>query len=873
MAEIGLGRDVKFSDGSSWNVNTKLDTDNGSLSTKVYDETGKIVASGTPDEVISTLTRLQNIVTTDASKKNLDGVITVVKEEVTAQNEKYLTLDKSKYPSNTNSPENLSKTTNPTSNNLPEDDAKLDSTSSKKSDTTSKNASTKSPNKRQFNPLSQFSSSTYKISFYSITPDALETFNQQGKWDISQMLLLVQSGGINNAGSIPRADGFELDFFIDNLEIETLTNAKETGIASNSFTFKFQVYEPYGMTFPTKLILNQKKIQQLGGTGKDIKTQVEALQGHYLLTLRFYGYDENGKLLTATNFKGSTDNADQQAVFERSFPVMIQKFHFKIDGKTTVYDITAKSVAEQVAFGSKRSEINTSFNVVGSTVAEVIGGLGTTTTGLLDKFNQEQEEFVKTNKQAVADIYEVVYEDNSKIKDALIVDQDLNKNRAPVVFVTKANEVNERTANNAKSTIVKQQRTMPIGAGTTILQAIDLIITQSSYVTDALTFKDKEIAQTVQDGEKIYDENANPKTISWYIIAPQVTALKKYDHIRNDFAYRITYVIKQYDIPYVRSTSIEYTPKYPGPHKIYNYWYTGKNSEVLAYEQSYDLLYFNAAALSSEAPNTNAVKSTVPVVPKAAQGAPSVSVASGAFESANTVKTFLYSPKDQLHAKIKILGDPDFLMPSVSGTIGQIMQKWYGEDYTINPNSGQVFIELIFNQVEDYVDGLLKPNKKIDFWDFKDNVELATLTTGMVYMVTKVTSRFSRGMFTQDLKTILPNFDDLRTPGLESNTDGADKTEGRPSNSASTATVVPMTPGDIRKFENANMQQPGRTSTTGTTTQTNTQQPTTTNNLVGGKKLPAFTPLDDQVIIAGPNSPTAGAGRGVVNPATVNANQ
>ena len=57
-----------------------------------------------------------------------------------------------------------------------------------------------------------------------------------------------------------------------------------------------------------------------------------------------------------------------------------------------------KSVSEQVALGSKRSEINTSFNVVGATVGEVIGGLGKTTNGLLDKFNQQQEEFVKTKK-------------------------------------------------------------------------------------------------------------------------------------------------------------------------------------------------------------------------------------------------------------------------------------------------------------------------------------------------------------------------------------------------------------------------------------------------------------------------------------------
>jgi hypothetical protein len=849
MAEIGIGRDAKLSDGNSFHIQTTLNTDDGSLSTIVYDNNGKTVTSGKPDEVIAYLNKLKTFVKTDTERSDVDVIKTIVQEEVTSQNEKYATLDKSKYASDNKKEETLSKTIAPTSTDaLPNDDKDKPPPATTKA-TTKATTTASAPNKRQYNPLSQFSSSTYKISLYSITPNTLEEFTKTGKWNLSQMLLLVQSGGISDTGSVKRADGFELDFFIDNLEIDTLTNAKETGIAANSFTFKFQIFEPYGMTFPTKLIANQVKIQQLGGTGKTIKSQVEALQGHYLIMLRFYGYDENGKLLTSSNFKGSGNNTDEQAVFERSFPVMIQKFHFKIDGKTTVYDITAKSVSEQVAMGSKRGEINTSFNVVGSTVSEVIGGLGNTTNGLLDKFNQEQQEFVKTKKQEVADIYEVIYEDNSKIKDATLVDQDLNTARAPVVKVDKAGEVNVRTSSNAKSTIVKNQRTMPIGAGTTILQAIDLIITQSSYVTDALTFKDKEQTQPVNEDENIYDENSNPNTISWYIIAPQVTPLKKYDSIRNDFAYRITYVIKKYEIPYVRSTSIKYVPKYPGPHKIYNYWYTGKNAEVLSYEQSYDLLYFNASALSSEATNPNALKSTVPVVPKAAQDAPSVSVASGAFESANTIRTFLYSPKDQLHAKIKILGDPDFLMPSSSGTIGQIMQKWYGEDFTINPNSGQVFMEIIFNQVEDYVNGLLTPNGKIDFWDFKDNSEFQKLTTGMVYMVTRVTSRFSRGVFTQDLKTIIPNFNDLQTPGVENSANkGADTNSGRAGSNATPATSVPVMQADVRRIDNATVT-PAVTGRQENNNNSNTGQTNnTTSNQIQPEKKVTFTPNDDQVL-------------------------
>ena len=123
MAEIGIGRDAKLSDGNSFHIQTTLNTDDGSLSTIVYDNNGKTVTSGKPDEVIAYLNKLKTFVKTDTERSDVDVIKTIVQEEVTSQNEKYATLDKSKYASDNKKEETLSKTIAPTSTDaLPNDD-------------------------------------------------------------------------------------------------------------------------------------------------------------------------------------------------------------------------------------------------------------------------------------------------------------------------------------------------------------------------------------------------------------------------------------------------------------------------------------------------------------------------------------------------------------------------------------------------------------------------------------------------------------------------------------------------------------------------------------------------------------------------------
>jgi hypothetical protein len=629
-----------------------------------------------------------------------------------------------------------------------------------KAESIPENSTSSKPNKRQYNPLSKFSSVTYKISLYALTPDAYNNFFTQGKWITKDLELILQSGGVTAGVDSARNKFFNLDMYIDNLEIITKTNSKETAVAGNQSDLKFQIFEPYGMTFPSKLVAAQVDLQQRARISRQLNSEIEAMNTPFLLVVRFYGYDANGSLVTQPIDSGASNSftkTDTTAAFERAFPVLITKLTFKLENKTTVYDVTCKLLNEQIAYGLKRGITKTGITVTADTVENALGGTDNSKNGLLDKFNAQQLALVTAKKQAVADEYKIVFQKDSNIGDALIVDKDFYvKTFAPTVSVTNANQVNLRTAQLKGQTVDKGKRAVKIAEGVPIMTAIDQIISQSTYLRDAMKAYDKEETEQTSESDTAVEANKNPKVLTWYSVRPQVD-IKEWDDVRKDYAYKITYIIQQYKVPYVRSLLLKGKSTYYGPHKIYNYWYTGENSEVLSYEMQFNLLYYNTAALSSESATES--RDTAPNSPVPGQGADPTGKLPGKFELQNNIKTFLYSPADQLKAQLKILGDPDFLMPVEAGSIQQALELWYGEDYSINANTGQVFIEIGFKEVEDYDNdsGLLKPKNNIKFWNYPSDIEQVSQGR-MIYMVTQVTSKFGRGIFTQDLKTILPDF-------------------------------------------------------------------------------------------------------------------
>lgn len=82
--------------------------------------------------------------------------------------------------------------------------------------------------------------------------NALSQTDATGQATNGGAFLIAQSGGINNKTS-KRAPRFDLDYYIDDLKIKTAVNGKNTQSASNVTAISFNIYEPYGFSFITKL--------------------------------------------------------------------------------------------------------------------------------------------------------------------------------------------------------------------------------------------------------------------------------------------------------------------------------------------------------------------------------------------------------------------------------------------------------------------------------------------------------------------------------------------------------------------------------------------------------------------------------------------
>lgn len=625
---------------------------------------------------------------------------------------------------------------------------------------------TQTPGLRDYNPLSQFSSYTYKVGLYMMNTAQLNEYMNGNYAVIKDFWLIAQSGGVTTGIDSPRAPGFDLDIYLDDIEIDTLINAKETETATNSINFKFKVYEPFGFSFPHKItqamIQSQQRNAELTGTTLE---QIKSLNEGFFITIKFYGYDKDGNLVNASDYvQPGVTKSDSQSVFERGFPIRLKDFKFRLENKMTVYNITAVQYSEQVGKGVNSGTVPAKISLSGETIRDVLvgktqDGSKKSVVGLAEILNQMEidETRKRTPNYIFPNTYKIEFDEADGIADALLVPKDYYvKEKTPMASTSGAS--NEREAyKNQQGTVEKKTRTIEVPAGQSILQTIDNIIGQSEYVKKMMKAVDKEISEPTQENGEETDVNSNPKTLSWYNINVSAVRGNDWDPKRNDYAHEITYKITKYEIPYIRSLYTSDTVKYYGPHKRYNYWYTGKNTEILSYEQEYNLMYTIEGPMASDVETKN-MQSAKTKLKSGQAGVDATSTKSGTNDIVNSVKSFLYSPGDLNKFKMKILGDPDYLMPSIGTTAGEGINRWYGTDYTINPNSGQVFIEIDFQQVEDYNHdtGTLDPNNDILFAMYSD--QMKTKPKGLVYMLTHVISTFSKGKFEQTLKGFLPEF-------------------------------------------------------------------------------------------------------------------
>ena len=715
---------------------------------------------------------------------------------------------------------------------------------------------TQPPGKRLKNPLGYMSSYTYQLSLYMITPDAYEAFIASGRRKIDALnratsgkngggaFLVAQSGGINNEQE-DRAPGFAFDYAIDNLSFRNSTNGKDNQSATNTTDIKFNITEPYGFSFVNNLKKAQEALKKYSGDKAVLPAN--PMKQFFILGIRFFGYDESGRIMKGNEvFEGNTldpNASGNGALFERYYDIVLTKLKFKIDGNAVVYSIEAASTPPKATMTAKRGVVDDKVVLNVSNVKEAF-------TQLTDALNKRQQDLAaKTSQPKLYNKYSIEFVGDAETVIGyakMVSPADLDKFKWPGSGAKNQSESNDKTATKS-NTPNNTTRELTIDTGSMIPAAINTIITQSQFLEQGLKTVYSTALEPPKDKKSMPEvDQDTKKVLKWYNCSSQISNAKWNPAIK-DWVYDITYIIQTYETPVIDSAYKNITTKYYGPHKRYEYWYTGKNSEIVSYTQELDNLYFTVAlsppnesgdvTLTDKKPDAEQqAEAETTGEPSTATGKPSEITAGNKIGGAATVAqdsylTSLFDPSKQAEAKITILGDPDFIMYDSSVVVkegdtqktktvteSQVYEKFYGPDgYTVNPNGGQVFIEIDFKEAVDYSSdgvangsitgepGTLSINESILFWEYP--ADIAKLVKGISYMVTAVTSTFSGGSFKQTLECMINTFSQS---GKKESEGGREKDKNASAGTAPPATG-PVATGATPKNSNTTLADSGLT--------------------------------------------------------------
>jgi hypothetical protein len=226
------------------------------------------------------------------------------------------------------------------------------------------------------NVLDQYASYTYNIGWYLMTPEQYTTLQKTSKIAVSQYNLLIQSGGapstvegvqpdLNSSGAVAgvsksagRNPFFGLDYYFDNFVLKSKITGKGSGLAHNAVELSFTVTETASITLINNLAQAVTTLYK--------NDSIKPISAYFALVIRFYGYDENGKIVPAS------DSDNKSAVVEKIIPFRLKDIQFSVSNKLVEYQIQAQPVPYQVGLGSSLGVVKSSIQISGGTVKDLL---------------------------------------------------------------------------------------------------------------------------------------------------------------------------------------------------------------------------------------------------------------------------------------------------------------------------------------------------------------------------------------------------------------------------------------------------------------------------------------------------------------------
>ena len=624
----------------------------------------------------------------------------------------------------------------------------------------------------QANVLDQFGSYTYSISVYLMSPEQYATLVQSKVKTVVGYNLLFQSAGAPVGGRSPY---FGDDFYIDSLTLETAFPGKGTRQAHSAASFKMTVIEPNGITFLDRLYqaVQEFKPQDAGGN-------VNYTAAQYLLVIRWYGWDLNGQLIKGL---GGNTLSDPNAAVEKFIPFRISKMNWGVSNKLVTYDLECMPVPLAIGSTTARGTVPYNVELSDGTVRGVLSGdvqiaetdgtsapnkanaapsnKTTVRQGLMGAMNDFQKKLVADGIYEYPDEYEIVFVDKADVvaSASILKPENVVKNLSATPMAPPVTK-NAQGLDPSRVSVDSNVRNVTITAGQQLLQVIDLIIRNSTYISDQARVVSQEEPEMFTDelGNEIELTKNTPAiaTVLWHNVTMSAVPTK-YDKKRNDYAFKLTYYVSTYVTPNFDSKYFP-VPKFNGVHKSYKYWWTGQNTAVLDYQVSFNHMY--QQTVSGSEPGNSATDrlrqqraAGMRDIPKYVYQTSSTESSQGAEGRGNEIAAnaaeFLYSPTDLAETKLRIVGDPAWIMQgSISEGVNPNLFNFGGflPDGTINMDSQQVFFEIAWQRPQDYDlgTGLADPYANIN--GAREPIQ------SNVYIAKKCISEFRQGKFEQTIE-------------------------------------------------------------------------------------------------------------------------
>ena len=640
------------------------------------------------------------------------------------------------------------------------------------------------------NPLEQFASVNCLFSIFAVSPTQFNDPNSYRNNNSQFKKIVLSSAGRNDAQRVNFRGGAP-EFFIDNFQMEAFITASERTGNSNAIGFKFEVLEPYS----AGLFLQTLQLAAIESGATNY------LETPYVLQIDFQGFKDNNAAFTSLKPKFYT--------------IQFREIKFDVDEGGSKYQCAAIPV-NHTAFSNVVNKAYTDVAVTGTTVKEALCTNEKSLVNVLNQNeatavkNKTQQypdiytiEFPTNYAERVG---QSPFRTTSALNRAIT---SLGASSASSSIGSLSSQLNLEFGDNeisasdfgfsaggggqtafaregdvydAETGIVRRnqmvidpsKRQFQFPQGQQLTRIINQILLSSTFAKEAVTNPRKLSAEGF---------------VTWWKLDAQMELLK-FDAIRGTYQKKVKWRV----VPYLIHKSVFQNTTTPAVGldqlekliaKQYDYIYTGQNNNVLKFDIKINNMFYtglNPAAPSAtgDAQNTdrrgvqeqrpNTIENASNPDPNAAaqtqaanaggpraqrdpdmifyEGSPVGDLTPEQLVAYNFQKAFEQNSGDLINVDITTVGDTYWLVDSGIGnyfsppTAGN---KLLTQDGTANFEGADVFIYIRIKTPDDI-------NPDTGLYSFQNGGKDSPFSG--IYKVTKVTSKFEGGLFTQDLKCI-----------------------------------------------------------------------------------------------------------------------